>query len=454
LAIALATNLFYHGTFLAMAHGFLFFDFCLLIWLTIKFYSDPGDKKAFSLGLVIGLIALTRVPEVISVLIPLLWGVTTVKDIKERSKFLRENYRYVVLAGLAFVIVFSLQVAYWYYTSGQLFFDPYEGEGFNFLKPQIWQGWFSFSNGWLIYTPIMGLSLIGWFKLKKYCKDPWLATLVLVVLHVYIHYSYYVWVYYPGFGQRPMIEMYPILSFGLAAFFMYCFRRKTLNWIPVLSVVLFSTLNFFQSWQMRQGIIWAERGNQPFYAASFAKTKWTRDAFIAFDTNERQPRNESLSKINRLYSEDFENMADEGRSTTHKRGGHYSLYLIPEQTDWEREFNLTEVRPNDWLEIGVYGYFERKEKMAKRDLCASLIVQIYDDEGRQRKWRKMSISSHIGNSEYSIWTTGKPEIWGQASFFIKMPRRVDSEWKMKISLENPHGQKIYLDDLYVSQHRR
>jgi len=116
LAIAFATNLFYHATYVTMAHGFLFFDYCLLIYLTIRFYDTPNLQKALGIGAVIGLITLTRVPEVISVLIPLLWGVYNIRTLKERALFVTKYPKYL-LAFLSFLIVFSIQFVYWYYVS-------------------------------------------------------------------------------------------------------------------------------------------------------------------------------------------------------------------------------------------------------------------------------------------------------------------------------------------------
>jgi hypothetical protein len=79
-----------------------------------------------------------------------------------------DHYRWLLLACLGFTAVFSIQIIYWYYVSGHLVFNPYQGEGFNFLEPKIHKGWFDFANGWLVYTPIMGLALIGLFSLSSY----------------------------------------------------------------------------------------------------------------------------------------------------------------------------------------------------------------------------------------------------------------------------------------------
>ncbi|NRA51396.1 MAG: hypothetical protein HRU12_19890, partial [Phaeodactylibacter sp.] len=83
LTLGFATNLFYHATYITMAHGFLFFDYCLLLFLTERFYDRPGKRKAFGIGLVVGLIMLTRVPEVVSLFIPLLWGVSSGASFRE-----------------------------------------------------------------------------------------------------------------------------------------------------------------------------------------------------------------------------------------------------------------------------------------------------------------------------------------------------------------------------------
>ena len=105
-----------------MSHGFLFFDYCLLIYLTDRFYTAPNWKGALGVGAAVGLIALTRVPEVISVFIPILWGLSNWKSFVERIQYFLKNYHLLVAAAIGFFLLFSIQMTYWYYCEWSLYF--------------------------------------------------------------------------------------------------------------------------------------------------------------------------------------------------------------------------------------------------------------------------------------------------------------------------------------------
>ncbi|MEL7121543.1 MAG: hypothetical protein AAFO07_19000 [Bacteroidota bacterium] len=347
LSIALATNLFFQATYVTMVHSFLFFDYCLLIYLTDRFFDRPNRWKALAIGLVVGLITITRVPEIISILIPLFWGVTNLKSFRERVQFFIQNYGLLIFAAIGLLLVVSLQLGYWYYTSGKLIFNPYEGEGFNFLKPNIWLGFFDFKNGWLIYTPIMAFSLIGFAFLKRYYASPLIPIIGFILLHTFIHYSYYAWTYFPGLGQRPMVETYALLAFPLAACWQYFLSKKYLVWIPFVAVGFFSWHNLFQTWQMREGIIWSERGNQAFYTATFGQSKGSWKSLVAFDINESQPDTNRLELIEVIAQEDFEGDAFKTKQTQLFYNGENAYYLN-ETSNFEpipKLFYLSHMRP-------------------------------------------------------------------------------------------------------------
>jgi hypothetical protein len=449
LSIALATNLFFHAAYTTMAHGFLFFDYCLLIFLSDRFYQKPEWSKALLLGGVVGLITLTRIPEIVSAFIPFLWGVSNWKSFKGRVQFWMDHYPWLLLACLGFTAVFSIQIIYWYYVSGHLVFNPYQGEGFNFLEPKIHKGWFDFANGWLVYTPIMGLALIGLFSLSSYRTGLLWPILAFFLPHIWIHYSYYVWTYFPGLGQRPMVETYPALAFGLGAFFVVCYRKKWLNWVPVTALWLFAVLNLFQTWQMKEGLIWTERGNHAFYWETFGRTQSSLNALRAFDSKVMQPDSSSISFEKNILIEHFEDPTDYTLSEEYFFNGSHSL--LPEgDTTWiKRGHPLPDDIDGGWLGFSSQVFVRPEDKIWNRDQCMHMAVEIFNEQRRKRKGGHIFLSPYIGNQDFSIWTTGKVNQWGQASFFMKMPHIVREGWTMDIYLINPYGQKIFLDELRV-----
>ena len=386
LSLLLATNLFYHATYVTMAHSFLFFDGCLLIYLSDRFYERSNNWLALVIGMTVGLIALTRVPEVISVLIPLSWGITSIASLKERLSFFVKNWQYLLLAAGGFLIVFSLQLAYWFYVSGDLIFNPYQGEGFNFLKPNILKGWFHFSNGWLIYTPIMAFSLLGYFFLPKYAAKAMLPIFLFVGLNTYIHYCYYVWTYFPGFGQRPMVESYPLLAFGLAAFYAFFSRTKLGSWFLYVALVFFSVLNLFQTWQMKKGVIWSERGNAAFYWETFGTMTSTLESLVAYETNIRQPDTTQLGLVNVLAYEGFEDTTAFPVSKEIVRSGSYSMFDANEFAALKTRVHMGEgIFPNDWIAVELHAYMKQEHRIWNRDACSMITLEILDEKGQKVK---------------------------------------------------------------------
>ncbi len=452
LTLAFATNVFYHATYVTMAHGFLFFDYCLLLYLTEKYYARPSRLKALGIGLVVGLITLTRVPEVISLLLPLLWGVRGWRGIQERWHFFRRRSSHLMLAALGLLLAFSPQLSYWYYVSGQLCFNPYEGEGFDFLRPMVYKGWFDFSNGWLIYTPVMLLSLVGLFRLPKAAPGRLLPILAFVGLHVYIHYSYYAWTYFPGLGQRPMVEAYPVLAFGLGACFAPILRKRWAAVALLAALGFFTWLNLFQTWQMRKGIIWPERGNTAFYLETFGMLTPTWHSMVAFDTKERQPDTAALQRQASLYHSGFEEPGAPHRSAAAAHRGQAALQPP------EHDFYLTEslampsASPGDWLRISLWAYIRAADQTWNRDEGPLLFAELVDENGKRRKRRLMRPVSYIGNEKYSIWHAGKPGQWGEAAFFFRLPRGFEPTWQLKLYSRNPAGQTAFLDDLRVDHY--
>lgn len=451
LSIAIATNLVYQAIFVAMAHSILFFLHSLLIWCTVRLYEKPGKWIALGLGGTIGMITITRVPEIICALVPLLWGVYNRRTIVSRVQFIGQHWKLLLTAIVGFAVVASLQVSYWYYVSGKLFFNPYAGEALNLAKSHFIDGWFHFRNGWLIYTPVMAFSLLGWFFMRKYAPQALVPTVLFVLINAYVHYSWYAWTYFPGFGSRPMVECYPLLSFALASFFFACTQKKMTKWLPVTILVLFAGLNLFQTWQQLEGIMYSEGGKKAFYLASFGKTKHTPESLRSYDSGERQPDTNDLVLVKMLVTESFEDSMQVQRSDSIRKSGVYSVY-DPNEFPFGQNLPMGEVRPGDWVKVGVSGFILPEDLIQDRDKSAALVFQLMDEKGEIQKWTSIAISRYLGNPTYSFWSAGAANVWGEASFYIQIPRSVTSEWRMNAGVWNPNHQRIFLDDFYVGHY--
>jgi hypothetical protein len=95
-----------------------------------------------------------------------------------------------------------------------------------------------------------------------------------------------------------------------------------------------------------------------------------------------------------------------------------------------------------------------EHRLWARDQCMILVLEIFDEQQNKIKGASVKLSSYIGNDTYSIWSAGEIDQWGEASFFIKIPKGIQPNWEIKGEIFNPHGQKVFLDNFYLDLYRR
>jgi hypothetical protein len=454
LGITLGTNLFFHVPNLTMAHPFLFFDFCMLIYFTSKFYKKPSYFSASMIGFLLGLIAITRVPEILAIAIPVFWGVYDYKTLKVRFNFFVKKYMYFLVALVCLIVMLAPQIFYWHYVSGQFLFNSYEGEGFDFLSPDFGNAFFSFSNGWLIYTPLMIFSILGILHLPKVAPKVILPLVLFVGLNSWVHFSYYVVNYFPGLGSRPMIESYPLLAFGLAAFFAFCSRKYILRFISRAILVLFIALNIFQTIQSKKGVLFSENMNPTYFWEIFGRLNIDLDSVKEFDSNQDQPNEKDIELVERLFFEDFEDSIDINYNRLYAFSGKLSYQLSNafQEINYEGKFGDLELEAGDYINAGVHAYRKNEDFVSSQYDLEHLLVEFIDESGKTRKRTSIKIGRYIGNSNNSIFHTGKTDIWGEANFYVKIPKESNADWKLKVMFLNASSKKLFIDDLRIDRY--
>ena len=270
-AIALGTNLLAYATYeAAMSHAVLFLWQAALLYCTARWYESPRRRWAAGIGLFLGLATLCRFTEAVFVLVPLGWGLGT-----RRPGLLGRYADQVLMAAGVGAAVVSLQLFYWHALSGHWLLDGYQGEFFDFTKPHILNGLFSFRKGWLLYTPLMALALLGlgWLRRSAAAAAFWPVVLLLPVL-LWVTFSWQQWWYGGGFSARPLISVYPLLSLPLAALLATGaarggWRYTALRGLLVAGIVL----NMWQTWQWNGGLIESEAETRELY---FERFFWRR----------------------------------------------------------------------------------------------------------------------------------------------------------------------------------
>ncbi len=274
LLLVFGTNyLNYAGIDIGMSHAWLFVLYVFILLNTHYFYQSQKGKYAIRVGLLIGLATLIRPTEIIATIIPLLWGVENWGDIKKRFQFLKTKKTIVMTAIISAFAIISIQLFYWHYVSGHWLVYSYQDQGFNFIRPHAFVYSFSYRAGWLTYSPMMLLSIFGYFLYSKKGKNKF-AILLFFMLNYYIVSAWNIWDY-GGYSGRAMIQSYPILLFPFATFLVFLKEQKMwkIIFIPIIAFFLYINIWFTYQAHCNGGLIDAFTTTKEYFWKMYGR--WT-----------------------------------------------------------------------------------------------------------------------------------------------------------------------------------
>lgn len=259
---------------LGSSHTLEFCFLAILLWLTIQFHQKTTLNKSIILGVIVGIIGLIRPPDLIFVLIPFFWNIRLFGGVKSKiiHYFKNERKNVIALCGSALVIL-SIQSIFWKITTGHFIINSYmnnAGEGFDWFTPYTIDLLFSFRKGWLLYTPIMFFGVIGLFIWRK--KDPSHGNFLLIVFFIFLYVvsCWTTWWYAASFGQRSMVDIYPLLAIGFGFFILNMQSRLSRSLFMVIGV-LFTFLNLFQTYQVSKGVLHVSNMTKDYYFSTFGQ---------------------------------------------------------------------------------------------------------------------------------------------------------------------------------------
>ena len=253
----------------------LFLLSAIVIWNTLKWHETFKAKNLFAIGVSIGLMILVKPSEILIGLFPLLYGVTSIRSLKEKASLIA-RYRIGFLATIAIgVLILLPQMFYWHQLTGQFIYDSYNnpGVGLDWSNPYVTEVLFSFKKGWLIYTPVMILSLFGFIWMYRENKKLFWPSFIYFLLSFYLMSSWTEWWYGSSYSCRPIITLYPLLAISLGYFFKSLANTKhVVKCGSLMFVGLCLVLNQFQWWQFRSYILHDFRMTKEYYQKVFLKT--------------------------------------------------------------------------------------------------------------------------------------------------------------------------------------
>ncbi|HQV67177.1 MAG: hypothetical protein IPO26_12900 [Saprospiraceae bacterium] len=447
--LGFGTNLlFFTSIFSAMSHGYQFFAVSMLIYFTNKLYNSPNLLNGMLMGIFLGLIAIIRTQDLILGLIPLLWKVGSFSALTNRIQFIFSNIKLYIFSLVGFIITISPQMIYFKFISGKWVYYSYVGETFNWTSPQIINGLFSPQNGLFMYTPIM-LPIILFMVFRSKNRSVWIIPLSLILLlHSYISYSWWCWYYIAGMGSRPMVDIYPLLSFPLAGLLTWVYSKSKWVVVTCITILIFlGSQNLRFTYQQFNGHIFSEFNNSAYYWSMFLKLIPGKAENLAFNTNFMQPDPTTLIFVDTLYSSDFENHFEKSDSLIVK-SGKYAVNMIDENVNITmkdlKEFDL---RKGDWLKVSLDCFTNVEGFMFIN--APKFVLEFKEFESSRTIWNQSFPTALISNESNSIWFTGKPKEWQNVTYFTKVPFTPNEKSTIRIIGYNPHKKEWYMDNLHI-----
>jgi len=259
LAIGLGSNLFFYTAHKApLPHASSFALITLFLYLVIRWYEEPNERKSVFLGFVFGLIVLIKPSNLIAGILFLGWGVNGLSSLRVRIGLLLRNWRNLIVLLVLFLSVWIPQLIYWKALTGTYIFNFYSLSGNRFLpdSPFIGELLFSFSKGWFIYTPVMLLACAGFIFLRRRIGDGIPVILIYLIVQVYLLSGWSHGWSGSSFGLRSFVDIYGVMALPLAALVDRALKHRRVLAIGMGALLAFLVyVNQVQTYQYTRGII-------------------------------------------------------------------------------------------------------------------------------------------------------------------------------------------------------
>ena len=257
--ILLGTSLYHYATFdSSYSHAYSFFLFAAFLDLTERWHTKPDMPSSVLLGLVAGLIVLTRHTNVLFLLFFPLYGLVGPNAAGARLALFGRSIRLVVVIAVVAAAVVAPQLAIYYQATGRPIVSSYGDLGFNFASPKIVGVLFSVQKGLFFWSPLLLTAcagMIGLARSRHSARAFVLPAALFLVANTYVIASWWDWQFGGSFGHRGFVDALPIFAIGMAAFYEWSARGRARQAMVATMVALAIALNLFQMLQYWNGVL-------------------------------------------------------------------------------------------------------------------------------------------------------------------------------------------------------
>lgn len=444
LIIVLATNyLNYSAIDGAMTHNALFTVYALVLWLTIRWHETPSTVLALGLGISIGLATIIRPTDLMIILIPMFWGISSFAKLKNKISLLWTRRIDILLLGLGVALMGMIQLGYWKFSSGDWIFYSYGEFGFDWTRPHIPNGLYSYQKGWLIYTPVMILAWLGAIPSWSRIKPMFFALGIFVALTIYVVFAWEVWWYGGSLGARALVQSYAFLAMPIGAFLDWVSRSRVATIATTVFVTFCISFNFMITWQAHgQNTGWeAEYMTEAYFWKLFFNPSPARMDKKFLDVRD-EVKDDSAYDISLLYSNDFETDSTASRSQEFVFEGEYAGEL-----NAQMEFSPSFEMPMDTF-------------LTMNDPWFRVSAQIFFPEMEWDRWKNTQMVMHflrdglplceVCKTSARIQHALEPGKWQEYQYEMKLHPDVRPGDVLKVYFWQAGGQKrLFIDDWKV-----
>lgn len=409
ITLGLGTNLFYYTAVEpGMPHVYLFAGYALLLLLTERFADRSSTGTGFLLGLTVGFMAVIRPSEALCVLLPLLYLPFRLGGFRPLGQRLLSHPVPFILIIVGGLLPLVPQVLLWKATTGDWIFNSYAAAGhtFDLASPHLLDGLFSFRKGWLVYTPMAVLGIVGLTLLRGRAARWAPALSLFFLLNLWIVLSWHIWWYAGSFGQRALVPSLAVLALPLGVFLDRCAQWRWLRDSLLAVILLGIALNLFQTWQMQQGILKQDGMNAAFYRAAFGRIIPDRSLNRLLDLPETPPEppltRDALATM--IASADQPGILWEG---PHAGWSVKGKDAFSPTIDLTLSDSLARALSGRWISVSTQVFLRSAD--APYTQAARLVFDV-QGEGREAYWHGLHLQRVV-----------EPGMWWPASYEVKLP---------------------------------
>ncbi len=275
--ILLGTNLYHYATYdSSYSHAYSFCLIALFLYLSERWHESPTVVRSIGIGLVAGLIVLTRHTNALVLVCLPLYGVTGRSSLMARTRQLRRDWRRGAVAGVTAALVIAPQLAIYYQATGQPIVSAYGSLGFDFRHPHLLELLFGVRKGLFFWSPVLLLACAGlvWLWHAGQPARAFIAgAAVFFAADAYLIASWWDWQFGGSFGHRGFTDALPLFAIGLAGFYTWTGRRRGTTALAAVAAIVVVFLSLVQMLQYWNGVLPFSDTTWEQYRAVFLKLR-------------------------------------------------------------------------------------------------------------------------------------------------------------------------------------